>query len=138
MAIVQEEQVKTIESVKAVALRKIGVIKELKDKKKMFSEQKKSILDNDKNLQKAIDNAEELVKAIKTAKDLVTAKKNFSDIVQKNKDTHSEIKELIETLTGHLLNYSKMAEADFIEDESGKVLKIQHKISLKDGQLKLF
>lgn len=130
--------VETADSLRAVSLRALANIKDLKDKKKLLLEKKQAMFDNDANVSEAVREAEEYVEAVKTAKERVKATNSFAQLEAEIKDLNGELKEYGETVNGHLFEYSRLTGKNEIVDESGKTLKIKHQVQVKSGQLRLF
>lgn len=131
-------QVQNPEVLRTLALRTLGQIRELKGEKKNLAESKQSIADNDTQLQAAVERAEEFLTKVKEHKARIKALPETQNITAKEKDVAKELKNLGETLTHHLINYTKATGSNVIEDENGKELKIKHKVSVSSGQMKLF
>lgn len=127
-----------VRSLKAVSLRALGHIKELKEKKKLLAERKKALFENDRDVSEAEKEAEEYVEAVKTAKERVKATNTFAQLEAEMKDLNGELKEYGETVNGHLFEYSRLTGKNEIVDEEGKTLKIKHQVQVKSGQLRLF
>ncbi len=136
--VAEVRQVDSVYAVRDVALRQISMIKELKEKQKQIREMKKSIMDNDQDLAHIESEAEELLEAIKAAKAKVKQQNDYVSLDVQEKELKEEINEIGETLSGHLITYSQMTGSNYIEDESGKQMKIKHKVSVHSGQQRLF
>lgn len=125
-------------TVRAIALRQMRESKELKEKRKAIREQKQNLLENDVILQDALSALEERMTEIKELKAKVVNQPEFLQLKLKEKELTEEINELGESITNHLVNYSKMTGSDYLEDEEGNELRIKYKISVSSGQLRLF
>lgn len=124
--------------VRAIALRKIDKIKNLKDEKRLIREQKQSITDNDTRLNDAEIMAHDYLQAIKEAKAVLKSQPKMLALAIAEKELGQQIKELGESLSNNLVAYMDETGSTFIEDESGKELKIRRKISVHSGQQRLF
>lgn len=130
--------IETAESLRAVSLRALEKIKEIKEKKKLLAEKKKALFDNNSQVAEAEREAEEYVEAVKTAKERVKATDAFAQLESELKDLNADLKDYGETVNGHLFEYSRMTGKNEIVDEDGKTLKISHQVKVKSGQLRLF
>lgn len=131
-------EIQTADSLRAVSLRALEHIKEIKDKKKLLAEKKKALFDNNPQVAEAEREAESFVEKVKIAKERVKATNDFAEVEAQLKDLNSELKEYGETVNGHLFEYSRMTGKNEIVDEEGKTLKIKHQVQVKSGQMRLF
>lgn len=131
-------QVETAESLRAVSLRALANIKDLKDKKKILLERKKAMFDNDSRVSEATRQAEEYVEAVKVAKEKVKATNSYTELESELKDLNNELKDYGQTVNDYLFEYSRMTGKNEIVDETGKTLKIKHQVQVKSGQMRLF
>lgn len=132
-----EQAAETAESLRAIALRQIAQVKELKEQRKQIREQKKNLLENDVLLADAVAAAEERNQEIKQIKAKVVATPEYQQNNVKDKELGDEIRELSDSITNHVVNYTKIA-GDYLEDEEGNELKITHKVTVSSGQMRLF
>jgi len=133
-----EQMAETAQSVRAIALRQLAEVKRLKDERKQIKEQKKNLLENDVMLADAVAAAEERNQEIKQLKAKVVGTPEYAQNNIKDKELTEQINELSESITNHLVNYTKISGSDFLEDEEGNELKIKHKIMVSSGQMRLF
>lgn len=136
--VAEVRQVESVHAIRDIALRQIEQIGELKEKKKLLTEQMKSIIDNDQDLAHVESEAEELLEAIKAAKAKVKNRPEYVSIEVKAKEVAEEIKEVGESLGNHLISYSTLTGSNYIENHEGKQMKIKHKVSVHSGQQRLF
>lgn len=88
-------------------------------------------------LNDAVSAAEERNREIKELKAKVVATPEYQQNNIKDKELGEQIKELSESITNHVVNYTKIA-GDYLEDEEGNELKITHKVTVSSGQMRLF
>lgn len=131
-------EVQTPESLRNIALRVLAQIKENKEQRKLLKEQEESLMNADQAVREAERAAEPYTKAVTKLKKLVKDTPEYATIGLKGKELGRELKGMSETLTNHLVNYTRLTGSNILEDEEGRQLKIKHAISVLSGQMRLF
>lgn len=138
-AIVQEANISTsIFQLQNIIERYATRLKEIKDNKKLLSEQEKSIFDNDSELSEAEEEAQVLISRVKERKAKLKSTIELTNLKVKKADLIEEQKEIEETISNHLLNYYSLTNSKSFDTSNGEQVSFKTKAAFTSKQLSLF
>ncbi len=135
---VRDNASETIFSLQNLIAKNATRLRELKAKKKMLSEQEKSLLENNQEFQEAESVASEHIQAVKEAKLKVKQSLEAQKLKTQKVELSEEEKEIQETLSNHLVSYYSLTNSNIVDIDNGEQIQMTIKATISAKQLELF